>query len=69
MKKYLLMGLSLVLTAVIAISGTLAYLQDADSDVNVMTLGNVSIEQHEYERATNADGSFKTDSPNWPIPT
>ncbi len=40
-----------VLVAVLAIGGTLAYLTDTDSAVNVMTLGNVSIEQHEYQRA------------------
>ena len=42
------------------VGGTVAYLQDADSDVNVMTLGNVKIEQHEYERAVGADGKFET---------
>ena len=50
LKNILMSGLSLVLVAALAISGTVAYLQDDDSDVNVMTLGNVSIEQHEYER-------------------
>ncbi|MBE6582119.1 MAG: hypothetical protein E7648_02495 [Ruminococcaceae bacterium] len=59
-KKILLMGVSYVLIAALAIGGTLAYLKDEDSAVNVMTLGNVSIEQHEYERATNADGTYKT---------
>jgi len=49
-----------VLVAALAIGGTIAYLQDTDSDVNVMTLGNVSIDQHEYERATNTDGSYET---------
>lgn len=62
LKNILLSGLSLVLVAALAIGGTVAYLQDDDSDVNVMTLGNVKIEQHEYERATNADGSYKTDT-------
>ena len=61
-KKILLMGVSYVLIAALAIGGTLAYLQDSDEAVNVMTLGNVSIEQHEYERATNADGTYKTDT-------
>ena len=51
LKNVLLMGLSLVLVAALAIGGTVAYLQDSDSDVNVMTLGNVSIAQHEYQRA------------------
>ena len=60
LKKVLLMCTAYVLIAALAIGGTIAYLQDDDSDVNVMTLGNVSIEQHEYERATNTDGSFET---------
>ena len=60
LKNILLSGLSLVLVAALAIGGTIAYLQDSDSDVNVMTLGNVKIEQHEYERAIDADGNYKT---------
>ena len=59
-KNVLLTGLSFVLIAVVAIGGTLAYLTSEDSDVNVMTLGNVSIEQHEYERVANADGTYAT---------
>ena len=51
MKKVLLMCTAYVLVAALAIGGTIAYLQDDDSDVNVMTLGNVSIAQHEYQRA------------------
>ena len=35
--------LSLVLILAVAVGGTLAYLQDTDSDVNVMTLGSVDI--------------------------
>ena len=62
LKNILLPGLSLVLVAALAIGGTVAYLQDDDSDVNVMTLGNVKIEQHEYERVVNADGTFATDT-------
>ena len=49
MKKVLLMCTAYVLVAALAIGGTIAYLQDSDSDVNVMTLGNVSIDQHEYQ--------------------
>ena len=60
LKKVLFMCTAYVLVAALAIGGTIAYLQDTDSDVNVMTLGNVQIEQHEYERAQNADGSYKT---------
>ena len=52
-KKYLLTGLSFVLVAAVAIGGTLAYLTSQDSDVNVMTLGNVDIEQIEQERDAN----------------
>lgn len=50
-KKVLLMGTAYVLVAVIAIGSTIAYLTSSDSDVNVMTLGNVSIIQHEMQRA------------------
>jgi len=60
MKKVLLMSLSMILVAAMAMGITVAYLQDSDSAVNVMTLGNVYIEQHEYERDTNADGTYKT---------
>ena len=60
LKKILLMCTSCVLVAAIAIGATLAYLTYQDNDVNVMTLGNVTIEQHEYERVVNADGTFAT---------
>lgn len=46
---------SLLAATVVAggvIGGSLAYLQDEDSDVNVMTLGNVDIVQNEYEWET-----------------
>ena len=52
-KKILLTAGAYILTAALAIGGTVAYLQSEDSDVNVMTLGNVKIEQHEYQRAEN----------------
>ena len=61
-KKALLSILSLALVAVLSIGGTLAYLKSEDSDVNVMTMGNVKIAQHEYERVENEDGSYKTDT-------
>ena len=60
LKKVLLMCTAYVLVAALAIGGTLAYLTSEDSDVNVMTLGNVKIEQHEYERELNEDGTYKT---------
>ena len=50
MKKILAWLLVVALTAAIAVGGTLAYLTDTDEDVNVMTLGNVKIDQLEYER-------------------
>ncbi|MBQ6952238.1 MAG: hypothetical protein IJN44_12205 [Clostridia bacterium] len=55
-KSTLIMILSLVLAVALGVGGTLAYLQDTDEDVNVMTLGNVYIEQHEYERVTDENG-------------
>ena len=61
MKKYLLIALSMVLVAALSVAGTLAYLQfQTPTDVNVMTLGNVKIEQLEYERATDKDGNWIT---------
>lgn len=57
-RKWILI-MSLVLSIALATTGTLAYLTDSDADVNVMTLGKVSIEQHEYERVVNADGTYK----------
>ncbi len=62
LKKVLLMGAAYVLVAVLAVGGTLAYLTSTDDDVNVMTLGNVSIAQHEYERVVNVDGTFATNT-------
>lgn len=59
LKSILLMGLSLVLVAAVAIGGTLAYLTSTDDDVNVMTLGNVKIKQHEYERILKDDGTYE----------
>ncbi len=49
-KSTLIMILSLVLAVAIGIGSTMAYLQDTDEDVNVMTLGNVYIDQIELER-------------------
>ena len=49
MKKKILTTLSVVLILGMAALGILAYLTSEDSDVNVMTLGNVNIEQYEYD--------------------
>lgn len=57
MKKKLLTFLSLLTVAAISIAGTVAYLTDSDSDVNVMTLGNVDIVQNEQQRG--ASGSLE----------
>jgi len=62
MKKIFALVACLSLVASLAVGGSIAYLQSTDSAVNVMTLGNVKIEQHEYERATNEDGTYKTDT-------
>lgn len=59
LKKALALILVIALTAAIAVTGTMAYLQDDDSDVNVMTLGNVKIKQHEYERVLKEDGTYE----------
>ena len=61
LKKVLLSAMSLVLVAAIAVAGTVAYLQDDDSDVNVMNLGNVKIEQNEYERVVE-NGAYKVEN-------
>ena len=66
-KKLLLSTLAVVTVAVVSIMGTIAYLQDSDSDVNVMTLGNVSIEQIEQERDANGDlQKYTQDKPAYP---
>ena len=57
-KKIVAFTLAAVMVAAVSVGATVAYLQDDDSDVNVMTLGNVQIEQHEYERVVDADGKW-----------
>ncbi len=54
-KKVVLMTLSLLLVAALAIVGTVAYLTDTDSKVNVMTVGSVEIEQIEQEYDQNGE--------------
>lgn len=55
LSKFLAMVLALALTVGLSVSLTVAYLTDTDEQVNVMTLGNVSIEQIEQERDENGD--------------
>ncbi|MBQ8507294.1 MAG: hypothetical protein IJ466_07705 [Clostridia bacterium] len=50
MKKILAMVLSVAIVASLAITGTVAYLQAEDSAVNVMTMGEVKIDQIEQKR-------------------
>ncbi|MBR3707369.1 MAG: leucine-rich repeat domain-containing protein [Firmicutes bacterium] len=57
MKKFLTLLLTVALTATLAITGTIAYLTDTDQEVNVMTLGNVQIEQIELERIEQSDSN------------
>lgn len=61
LKNVLLSGAAAVLVAALAVGGTVAYLQDDASDYNTMTLGNVEIEQNEYERVVE-DGEYVTDT-------
>ncbi len=60
MKKKALMAASYVMVAALAVGGTVAFLTDEERDINVMTLGNVDIEQLEYERAVDENGVFET---------
>ena len=77
MKKTVLLSIVMVLALSMAITGSIAYLSDTDSDVNVMTLGNVQIEQIELQRkdtskhtGTAADGDlvpFVKGQPLYPV--
>ena len=71
-KSTLIMLLSLVLAVAIGVGSTMAYLQDTDEDVNVMTLGNVYIDQIEQERIDSeklptAEGNLKEFSQYKPL--
>ena len=59
-KKLLALCLVVVLLVTAVVGGTMAFYADTDSDVNVMTLGNVKIEQHEYQRVVKTDGTYPT---------
>ena len=56
LKKVLFGATAIALTAAVSIGATLAYLTDTDEDVNVMTLGNVYIDQIEQERVDDKKG-------------
>ena len=49
-KKIIALSIAVVMLVLAAIGGTYAYLTDKDYAANVMTLGNVKIEQNEWER-------------------
>lgn len=67
LKKVLLICTAYVLVAALAIGGTIAYLTSQDSDVNVMTMGNVSIEQIEQQYDENGNlVPFEQDKPLYP---
>lgn len=66
MKKKILTTFSVVLILGMAALGILAYLSDTDSDVNVMTLGNVEIEQIEQEWKEGKLVDFKQAKPLYP---
>jgi len=53
--KIIALGLAVALLAIAAIGSTFAYLTDKDYAENTMTLGNVDIEQKEWERDVNGD--------------
>lgn len=67
MKKIITFLTVVALTASIAIGVTTAYLTDTDEDVNVMTLGNVYIDQIEQERDdANQLVDFEDNQPLYP---
>ena len=49
-RKIVLLASALMMVAVLAVGGTLAYFTDTDSAVNVFTVGNVNIRQDEWQR-------------------
>lgn len=59
MKKVISWIAIIATTAALAVGGTVAYLTDTDEDINVQTIGNIKIEQHEQERV---DPEAKDDS-------
>ena len=68
-KKIIAGAAAVALTATVSIGATLAYLMDTDEDVNVMTLGNVYIDQIEQERVDDnaAQDELKDFEQNQPL--
>ena len=73
LNRTLVLCLSIALAVTLATTGTIAYLSDTDSDVNVMTLGNVQVEQFEMERVFDENGKvngmqpFTQGQPLYPV--
>ena len=66
-KKVIFASATAVVVAAVTIGGTMAYLSSQDQDANVMTLGNVHIEQVEQERDENGLlTQFKQAKPAYP---
>ena len=61
-KKLVALIMVLALAFTTLVGGTLAYFTDTDDAVNTMTLGNVHIDQHEYQREVGDDGEYVTDT-------
>ena len=59
-KKYLLMGLSLVLVSAISIIGTIAFLIDSDSKVNTFTVGDIGVSVTEDTAVIGEGGEVKS---------
>ena len=57
-KKILALAIAAIMVVTAIASVSLAYLQDTDYDKNTMTVGNVKIEQTEWERTFNDSGVF-----------
>lgn len=68
-KKILLSALCLVLVVSLTIVGTVAFLQDEDGAINVMTVGNVHIDQLEQQFDENGElEAFKQNKLLYPVP-
>lgn len=59
-KRIVTMALAIAILAIAVVGGTLAYFQDTDEATNVITIGNVKIQQIEYERVVE-DGKKTTE--------
>ena len=67
-RNAVLIVLAMAIVASVSIFGTIAWLSDEDGAVNVMTLGNVYIEQNEYEYNANGERvEFTQGKPILPI--